>query len=167
MPAVGQIIPIAVLLHDNDTTKFVRASMFDPDGAHIGGSPFSLPHKINGEYGIKTVTMPDEEFVTVQYEVFDDAGFTTKNPYHIDAFQEFVRSELSDALEELKKLSRTGEMIAETDEALEVEALVDEAGEVEAIIEDTDEAEASSDATEELTGEVDGTAETDAQFEEC
>lgn len=92
MPKVGQKIPIALQLFDGATGKFVRAWARRPDGTQLSGSPFSLSHVAAGLYEYDSATMPDAEWLTVQYRVFDDSGFSTQSADHSDALDTFIRS---------------------------------------------------------------------------
>lgn len=78
----NDIIPLVLQLFDNATNKFVRAVVRDSDDAAISGSPFSLAHEADGLYTNKTAVMPNKAFVSVQYLIYDDAGFTTLSSTH-------------------------------------------------------------------------------------
>ena len=78
----NDIIPLVLQLFDNATNKFVRAVVRDNSDAEISGSPFTLVHEANGLYTNSTALMPNKPFVSVQYLVYDDAGFTTFSSTH-------------------------------------------------------------------------------------
>lgn len=90
MPNIGDTIALSNQLFDSDTTKFVRASLRDDAGAPLGASPVSLTHDANGNYTNATVIFPaGTDFVSVTYEVFNDAGFTTPSPDHSSSIDTF------------------------------------------------------------------------------
>lgn len=76
MPRVGEDIPLTLQLEDRNTGKYVRASVYNPSGAHIAGSPINLSHFGQGMYTAE-LPMPFVEFVRVAYEVYDDSGYST------------------------------------------------------------------------------------------
>ena len=74
----GEIIPCALKLFDGATNMYVRATLRGDDGIEISGSPLSCAHLSGGLYKNYTLTMPlAYDFITIEYVVFDDAGFTT------------------------------------------------------------------------------------------
>lgn len=78
----NDIIPLVLQLFDNATNKFVRAVVRDNSGVQISGSPFTLAHQANGLYINGSALMPNKPFISVQYLVYDDAGFTTLSSTH-------------------------------------------------------------------------------------
>jgi hypothetical protein len=90
---LGQRIPIAMQLFDSATNKYVRATISKADGSALSGSPFNVPHEANGLYKLNTQDMPNTPFITVQYKVFDDAGFTTPSADHADGLDVFSLAE--------------------------------------------------------------------------
>lgn len=76
MPKTGEDIPLTLQLEDQATGKFVRASVFDPSGSHITSSPVNMTHASSGLY-TATLSMPEEEYVRIRYEVYDDSGYST------------------------------------------------------------------------------------------
>lgn len=75
-PAVGDAVPLYLQLYDNATDKFVRTTVRDATGAQITGSPVDLTHVALGLYQSLALVMPATKFVTVQYIVYDDSGYT-------------------------------------------------------------------------------------------
>lgn len=96
MIKVGQPIPISLQLFDGATDKFVRAVVRNSSGSAISGSPFALTHVAGGQYSNLSVLMPDTKFVTVQYKVYTDSGFTTASATHADALETFERDSDTD-----------------------------------------------------------------------
>lgn len=88
MPKYGQPILLNVQLDDGATDKFVRATLRDADGNTLPESPVQLSHVANGLYTDESVSMPDTQQVTAQYEVFLDSGFTqpANYPLGLDTF---------------------------------------------------------------------------------
>lgn len=74
----GNSIPLSLLIEDQNETKFVRATLYAPDGSTI--TTRTLTHKSNGVYTDNGYPMPVAfSNVYVLYEVFNDAGFTIKS----------------------------------------------------------------------------------------
>lgn len=71
----GYNIPASLQLFNGNQTKYVRA--FLRDASNTLFSTLSLTHVASGLYENHSVQMPNTAFVTVQYIVYDDAGFTT------------------------------------------------------------------------------------------
>lgn len=76
MPKNGEDIPLTVQLEDQETGKYVRAKVLNPSDLDISGSPVNMTHQSEGLY-TATLTMPNVEYVRIQYQVFDDAGYST------------------------------------------------------------------------------------------
>ena len=77
MPQVADPIPLALQLSAGESNKYVRASVYAPNGVEIADSPVALAHVATGLYQTDSLPMPDELYVLVQYKVYTDAGFTT------------------------------------------------------------------------------------------
>jgi hypothetical protein len=74
---VGEKIPLLAHLECLDGPPlYVDAVIKRPDRSSLPGSPFDLGHEGNGVYFDNSVTMPDEDYLTVTYRIFDDAGKT-------------------------------------------------------------------------------------------
>jgi len=89
---LGDTIPLNLQLFDGDTTKYVRAIVRDPTDVEITGSPFTLPHVGDGLYKLYTEAMPNVDYLISTYQVFDDAGFTSKSELHSDATDIFLQA---------------------------------------------------------------------------
>lgn len=74
---VGAPLPLSLQLADRNALKFVRAFLRDNTGAQIAGSPAAMPTVANGLYQNLSLSYPNVPFLTVQYLVYDDSGFTT------------------------------------------------------------------------------------------
>lgn len=76
-PQGTQIVPLVVQLASYATNKFARAVVRDDTGATI--ATVNLTAGANGlYYNVSTVQMPNSSsFVSIQYLIYDDAGFTT------------------------------------------------------------------------------------------
>lgn len=79
MPRSGTPIPLKLQFNDGSSSKFVHAVVTDPTQAPLAGSPFVLTHTSNGLFANYSVLMPAVDFVSVQYLVYDDSGYTTLN----------------------------------------------------------------------------------------
>lgn len=75
---LGEDVPLSLTLATGNVDRFVRATVKDPSGSPVSGSPFTLPHIGLGTYELTGVlTMPNETYLKATFEVFEDAGFTT------------------------------------------------------------------------------------------
>lgn len=95
---VGSTIPIAIQLIDNATDKYIRAHVRDNDDNEISGSPVNLTHISNGLYTNYDLIFPEVPFVTVQYIVYDDSGYTIISESEgsgLDAFMKSIQSSSS------------------------------------------------------------------------
>ena len=82
MPRVGQPLALRTQLSDRDVTKFVECVVKDPSGTLLPGSPVVLSHESLGLYTDGSLVMPDEDFVTAQYKIFDNVGLTIFSQDH-------------------------------------------------------------------------------------
>jgi hypothetical protein len=75
---VGDKLPIYIQLFDYNAGKFIKATVRNDNNTQIAGSPVELsPIGSLGFYGNNTLSFPSEtEYVTVEYVVYDDAGYT-------------------------------------------------------------------------------------------
>jgi len=100
----GDNIPLRMLLEDRATDKFIRARVRDDVGAEISGSPFSVAHLSDGFYADSTsATMPDKPHITVEYDVFDDALFTTSSIHEPDG-ERFDIDELASLVDQIENI---------------------------------------------------------------
>lgn len=80
---VGNNIFLSAALDDQIEDKFIRASLFKPDGTIL--TERTLTHKSRGLYTDNGYQMPSAyENLTVLYEAYDDAGFTTISDYGVE-----------------------------------------------------------------------------------
>ena len=80
---VGAKLPVALQLPDSAPNKFVLAYTYNPQGALIYG-PTVLSHVASGLYLTNSLTMPDQDFVAIQYKVFSDDEYSVISPDHGD-----------------------------------------------------------------------------------
>lgn len=71
----GSPIPLAFQLFDANTAKYVRVVLRDANDIAIG-SPINLTQIGLGLYVDESVNMPSTPWVTAQYVVYDDSGYT-------------------------------------------------------------------------------------------
>jgi hypothetical protein len=91
---VGQLVPLLATLECPDgETVFVRATIKDKDNAVL--AQLALTNNGGGEFSLSTYLMPDEPFIKVRYEVFDDAGFNTPNTSFCPDDESYSRLEIS------------------------------------------------------------------------
>jgi len=70
----GDTLPLSLQLPDGVTTKYPQADIYGASGGHL--TTVDLVHRATGLYTVDTEAMPAEDFVTVVYTVYDDAGHT-------------------------------------------------------------------------------------------
>ena len=161
---VGDFIPLSLLTENRATDRFVRARVKNSSGIEISGSPFNVPHLNDGAYWRYDVTMPDVDWVVVEYDVFEDAGFTEPSDDLLPVEEKFQKAELSSALDDIKAVvsqaNMTGEV--ELDNTLSGELLNDE---VSGSIAENPELEGEV-QVDELTGFVDSGTELIGTIEE-
>jgi hypothetical protein len=87
MPRFNAPVPLALQLWDKASGKYVRATVRLPSGQKLDGSPVGLDHVENGYYTSNDLRMPNVEYVTCFYEVFDDAAHTIPSADHSEAFE--------------------------------------------------------------------------------
>lgn len=118
---VGQSVVLAVVLEDSDTTKFVRAAVVDQLGAAIAGSPFGVPHLSDGLYfAASAFTWPSGvTSLTIKYDVFDDALFTTPSDVHLATSICYDLDEISSAVDDLIAAAKKGDLVLTQDVAEE------------------------------------------------
>ena len=74
---IGEKIPLLAHLECLEGSPlYVDAVIKRPDRSSLPGSPFDLGHEGSGVYFDNSVTMPDLEYLTVTYRIFDDVGKT-------------------------------------------------------------------------------------------
>ena len=103
---LGSPIPLSVLLFDKAIDKFVQAVIIDETGAQIAGSPVAVPHVITGLYEFNGLVMPDVEYVTAIFTVYNDALFTSPSQIHCPSAEQFIKDDISVILEEIDALSK-------------------------------------------------------------
>lgn len=102
---VGQIVPLLATLECPDgETVFVRATIKDKGNAVL--SQLSLIDNGGGEFSLSTYLMPDEPFIKVRYEAFDNAGFTIPNTTFCPDDESCSRLEIAQA-----QAIRTNELV--------------------------------------------------------
>jgi hypothetical protein len=87
MPNVNQPLPLNLQLWDRAANKYVTATVRLPSGTPLSGSPVELAHVSSGYYASNDLRMPQADYVTVFYEVFDDAAHTVRSADHAEAFE--------------------------------------------------------------------------------
>ena len=91
---VSQLVPLLATLECPDgETVFVRATIKDKDNAVL--AQLALINNGGGEFSLSTYLMPDEPFIKVRYEVFDDAGFNTPNTSFCPDDESYSRLEIN------------------------------------------------------------------------
>ena len=126
-------IPLAILLEDRDTSKFVRATVRNATGAQISGSPFNVPHLSNGLYFSIAVGMPNTKNIIVEYDIFDDAGFTIESDHEPDG-ERFDLDELASIIDAMIK----ADLKAEISDLSDLVAQISDTNVIKAVITETD-----------------------------
>lgn len=90
---VNSAVLLSITMWDGNTTRGVRARVFDSAGAAVSGSPFTLTHRAAGHYSGTGWTPTVEGTYSVSYEVYTDGTFATIDPrYEWDSEIVEVRS---------------------------------------------------------------------------
>lgn len=89
MPKANHPIPLSLQLWDKDASKYVRATIRLPSGGQHPSSPVSLSHVSDGFYTSTAAPMPNADFVSVFYEVFQNPEMTLPSQEHGEAFEYF------------------------------------------------------------------------------
>lgn len=87
MPRFNAPVPLALQLWDKAAGKYVTATVRLPNGQKLDGSPVQLAHIEQGYYTSSDLRMPNADYVTCFYEVFDDASHTVPSADHAEAFE--------------------------------------------------------------------------------
>ena len=98
----GKIVPISMLLHDNDPNKYVRAFVYDDASTLL--TTIDLSNTGGGLYSHDSYQMPDINYIRVIYRVYSDAGYTTLSLVHgsdVDIFTNDRNQELLNAINTL------------------------------------------------------------------
>lgn len=92
----GQIVPLLATLDCPDgETIFVRATIKDKDNVVL--AQISLTNNGGGEFSNSSYIMPDQPFIKVRYEAFDDAGFNTPSAVFCPDDESYSRLEIAQA----------------------------------------------------------------------
>ena len=94
MIIVGQPIPMSLQLSDPDTTRYVRAFVYNPAGTVLG--QVDLVSRGSGLYSQASFAMPNHTFVVVQYRVYADDQYSVLDPNYGLAAETFLRLETGD-----------------------------------------------------------------------
>lgn len=93
---VGQIVPLLATLEcPAGETVFVRATIKNKDNNVL--AQLALTDNGGGEFSSSAYLMPDEPFIKVRYEVFNDAGFTNPNDTFCPDDESYSRLEIAQA----------------------------------------------------------------------
>lgn len=114
----GKPIPLSVLLFDKATDKYVQAVIVDHTGNQIAGSPVAIPHVITGLYEYDDILMPDVDYVTAIYTVYDDALFASPSEIHLPSAELFLKGGSSESSS--NKSSVTQPIVVQTQQDLVV-----------------------------------------------
>lgn len=89
---VGSKVPLLTQLFDYEPGKYIQAVVKDDTDTPVAGSPFNLAHIANGFYRNFSLLMPDVQFISVQYLVYDDSGHTTLTEDYAATCELFFRA---------------------------------------------------------------------------
>lgn len=155
---IGESVPIGILLDDRATDKFVRAIIRNEAGTPFAASPVNVPHLANGYHESTAVAMINTLKGTVEYDVFDDALFTTLSD-HLPDIERFelkaaVTTTDSGAASSITgKVSGTGNLAGKVESEVELKGSVGNSNITGKIDSDDDSLSGSVDNTN-LKGEI-------------
>jgi len=86
----GDTLPLSLQLPDGVTSKYPQADIYSVAGALL--TTVDLVHRATGLYTVDTENMPAQDFVTVVYTVYDDAGHTIVSATYDRTSEVFVRA---------------------------------------------------------------------------
>lgn len=90
MPQPGDPLPLSMKLYDSNPNMHVRAIIRDSLGVPLPASPVTLSHTGEGRYESSAILMPpNTDKIVVNYQVFDDAGFTIPSSRYTDGSDVF------------------------------------------------------------------------------
>lgn len=91
MAYAGEILPVTFKLFDTNNAVFVKATVKTDAGVGLSGSPANLPNVGNGRYQTSSFRMPSGvNYVTVDYQVFNDSGFNTPSTVYANGTDQFA-----------------------------------------------------------------------------
>lgn len=100
--SLGDKIPIVCQLEDGKTNRFVQATVRDNAGTVL--ATVGCSHVADGLYVNQLQTMPNVPFVTVQFKVFVDAGFTIEDPDYSQPMDFFDLDQFTNVLDRLTQI---------------------------------------------------------------
>ena len=144
-------IPLSVRLDTRQTDLFVRARIRNQLNAEVPGSPLDVPHIADGFHGDKSLGMPDFPNITVEYDVFTDAGFTTLARFK-PAGERFDLDEIGTAIDRLVNASLAFNIEGEFMDNAELQGNISDQDDTIGIVEDDQAPIEGTVDEEELTG---------------
>lgn len=101
---VSSKIPLFINVGDGNENLFVCATVTDSDGIELSQSPITLLSYGNGQYGYDDLIMPDVEYISVVYDIFNDALFNIKSNYYsvTEVFPKLSHGDNNDYLSNLQ-----------------------------------------------------------------
>lgn len=87
---VNDPLRLKLSLSDGNTARFVRAFLFDQNGAVVAPGFVNLSHQSNGIYADNSVLMPNLDQVVAKYKVYYDNTYLESDlcyPQAIDYFE--------------------------------------------------------------------------------
>jgi len=91
---VGEKLPLVAHLECPDASVlYVEAVIKRPDRSQLLGSPIDLGNEGSGIYFDDSISMPDESFVTVTYNIYDDAAKTIPSEDYCSVTETVNRSD--------------------------------------------------------------------------
>ena len=74
--SVGEVVPVALILEDGNTSQYPQAVVYDATGTPL--TTLDLTHVANGLYTASYV-MPNTDAIELVYITYSDAAHTTEN----------------------------------------------------------------------------------------
>lgn len=88
---VGSKLNLKISLSDGNTSRFVRAFLYDLDGLPLTPAYVDLVHQDKGLYSDNIATMPNKDQVSAVYRVYQDAGRTILDANYAQALDLFEK----------------------------------------------------------------------------
>lgn len=89
---IGNAVPLVLDVGDANDMLYVRATIFQPNQTQI--NVFNLLPKGDGRYAHAGYLMPDFDFITVKFVVYEDNGYSIRAGYN-DVVESFSKNEAS------------------------------------------------------------------------
>ena len=102
---VGDVISLRYQLEDDDTSKYVQATLYDEEFTELDDSPVNLSHLERGFYTNDSLLFPDgvKKIIAV-YRVYEDPTYTIKSEDYYNGEDEFNLSSEGQAVDDIREI---------------------------------------------------------------